>query len=134
MLGFEKFSVNKAAPQEVGPKNTSPEAVEALEEKVRSAVTEVPGYESVLTDQDIHMTANYLAIMQEQQGNPYTVAGLEASGPELEDSIKMSLEDRLAAKGGVPADAYRVVNKDGIVMGEAGSRHGASEIAGVERA
>ena len=133
MFGFEKFSTSKAAPQEVGPKNTGPEVVAALEDKVRSAVADVPGMEGILTDQDIHMTANYLAIMQEQQGVPYTTESLEASGAELEESIKASLENRLAAKG--PAvSGYRVVNKDGFVVGEASSRHEAGEIAGSERA
>ena len=135
MLGFEKFGKKKetARAEVVGPQETSPEVIELLEAKIRGALDQTPDMTGVLTEQDIFMVANHLALMQEQQGGPYTAESLAAQGDELQESIAASLQDRLSAKANTTGSSYRVVNNQGFVVGESDSRAELSNIVSEER-
>jgi hypothetical protein len=101
----------------VRPQDTEPQAIALLEQKVREALAEAPHLAGQLTDADIAMATNHLALMQERTGVPYTVQSIQDFGEGLKEEIAASLVDRKAAK---PAAGTHVVDTRGIV-GSAGS-------------
>lgn len=132
MFGFgkEKFQAPKPAAVEKETGNTDPAAVEALEERIRTIVTNLPGADALASDLNISMTANFLRKQREQAGNPYTEEEINALGDDFNEQVRSAFMARAGAQGATTG--YRVVNKDGFVVGAPGSVVEAGEIAAHE--
>jgi|GEM_PF-5715709 len=133
MFGFgkEKFGASKPAAVERETATTDPAAIEALQDKIRSIVQDLPNAEGLSSDLNIAMTANFLRREREKEGKPYSAEEIEALDEDFAEEVKAVFLKRVEAQGEAPA--YRVVNRDGFVVGETGSVVQAGEIAARER-
>lgn len=104
------------------PGKTDEDALELLREKVDAVVAQDPSF-SALTEEDVNMVVNALAVMQEKTGEPYTIQSLTDFDEGLPEEIGATIIERLSAKGGAPAtvtDSQGVVHR---VEGTADAQH-----------
>lgn len=94
------------------PGKTDEEALELLREKVDAVIEQDGASFGALTEEDIKMVVNTLAVMQEKTGEPYTVQSLEDFDEGLPEEIGATIMERISAKGGAPAT---VTDSQGVV-------------------
>lgn len=114
----------KPAPsnEKLHPGKTDEDALELLREKVDAVIAQDASF-GALTEEDVNMVVNALAVMQEKTGEPYTIQSLTDFDEGLPEEIGATIIERLSAKGGAPAtvtDSQGVVHR---VEGTADAQH-----------
>lgn len=100
-MNFNRAPKQAPAPSEemIRPTKTDEAALELLREKVDAVVNANPGQFSALTDKDIEMVVNALAVTQEKTGTPYTVEFIEDFEEGLPEEAAEILMQRIGARG-----------------------------------
>ena len=111
---FERRQKTGPSNEALRPGKTDEAALELLREKVDAVIEQDGASFGALTEADIDMVVNTLAVMQEKTGEPYTVQSLTDFDEGLPEEIGATIIERISARGGAPTivtDSQGVVHR-----------------------